>query len=335
MRVAVTGATGFLGSNLVRLLLEYGHEVRIVRRAKSNRLLIEGLAVEEHVGDIRDKASLDGAFAGCDVVFHTAANVAVFGARRDRQQATNVNGTSNVLQACLEQGVGRVVHTSSIAAIGLPEKGRLADEDQPFNWGPYDMSYMDSKHQAEEEARRFLARGLPVVIVNPANIFGPGDIHFHLGALLLVVQGGKVPAVPSGGFGVCDVTDVARGHIGAAEAGRVGERYILGGENLTFREMVTTVAEVVGAQPPRWTIPDALLPVGGLLMEGLSLFTHKPPLLTRRSATLGARHIYYSSAKAERELGYAITPFRESVRQAYEWYVAHGVMRPQGADNAR
>lgn len=331
MKAGVTGATGFLGSNLVRLLLEQGHQVRVVRRERSNRMLLEGLDAEEHVGDIRNPDSLRGAFQGCDVVFHTAANVAVFGARRDRQQATNVDGTRNVLEACLEHGVSRVVYTSSIAAIGLPEEGRLADETSPYNWGPYDMSYMETKRQAEAEAHRFVARGLDVVIVNPANIFGPGDIHFHLGGLLIAVQRGRVSAVPAGGFTVCHVGDVAQGHLAAAERGRTGERYILGGENLTFREIVQTVAEVVGARPPRFTIPNLLLPVGGLAMEGLSLLTGKPPLLTRRSATLAGRHLYYSSARAESELGYHITPFRESVRQAFDWYVVNGMMQSRTA----
>ncbi|MHB9144874.1 MAG: SDR family oxidoreductase [Symbiobacteriia bacterium] len=333
MRVAVTGATGFLGSNLVRLLLTGGHEVRILRRQKSHLRLLAGLAYEEHVGDIRDAASLAGAFNGCDAVFHTAASVAVFGAARDRQQRTNVDGTRNVLDACLAQGVGRFIYTSSIAAVGLPPEGVIADETLPFNWAGYGMSYMETKHEAEEQVLSYAQRGLPAVILNPANIFGPGDIHMHLGGLLMAVQAGHVPAVPSGGFAVCHVTDVAQAHIAAAERGRVGERYILGGENLSFREIATTVAEVVGARPPRWTIPDFVLPAAGLALEGVAALSRKPSLLTRKSATVGGRHLYFSSAKAERELGYAITPFRESVREMYEWYLANGMMKT--ADSGR
>lgn len=328
MRVAVTGATGFLGSNLVRLLLAEGHEVRILRRQKSDPRLLDGLAYEEHIGDIRDAASLAGAFEGCDAVFHTAANVAVFGAARDRQQRTNVDGTRNVLDACLAQGVGRFIYTSSIAAIGLPPEGVVADETLLFNWAGYGMSYMETKHEAEAQVLSYIERGLPAIILNPANIFGPGDIHMHLGTVLTAVQAGKVPSVPTGGFAVCDVTDVAKAHIAAAERGRVGERYILGGENLSYKEIAAVVAEVLGARPPRWTTPDFILPAIGLAMEAVGAVTHKPPLLTRKNAGVAARHLYFSSAKAERELGYTITPFRESVRQMYEWYVANGIMKP-------
>lgn len=322
--VAVTGATGFFGYNLLPALVERGARVRALRRPTSDLSLFEGWPVEWVTGDVLDRASLQAAFDGADVVFHLAGVVHFAPADPGYQWRVHVDGTANATAAARRAGVRRFVHASSCAAIALPEDGVPADETSPYNWDRYGIPYMRSKHAGEEVVRRAAAEGLDAVIVNPASTIGPGDVDFHNVGILRDLRLGRLPGYPPGGMTLGYSADVVRGMLAAAERGRTGERYILAGENLPFKDLFTIAAEELGARPPRLTVPVPLLVALGYWNEWRSRLTGERPAHTSRTARLTARRIYYSSAKAERELGYAITPFRQAVRETAAWYRERG-----------
>ena len=236
MRVLVTGGTGFVGSQLVAALVSRGDQVRVLRRANSSLLALEGLPNIEHViGDILDLEAVAQAVTGCDLVFHVAALSSYWRAQREQIYRINVDGTRTVLEACLQARVPRVVVTSSVGAIGIRPDGRPADETTHFDRASANLAYADSKHRAEAVAQRLVKLGLDAVIVNPAAVFGPGDHYQISGSMIVEFARRRLPAVPAGGLCVVDIDAVVQGHIAAAERGRTGERYILGGENLAHR----------------------------------------------------------------------------------------------------
>lgn len=321
MRILVTGATGFVGSNLVKELLAQGHTVRILRRTTSPLRMIEGLPVETTLGDVTDRNSVDQAVRGCQVVFHVAGHISFWRGNNALQTRINVQGTRNMVEASLATGtVERFIHTSSIAAIGIPPDGSIGNETLEYNWGPHHINYCDSKHLAEQEIQKGIQRGLNAVIVNPATIFGPGDLNLNAGAIVLQMKKGRIPFFIPGGCCTCDVGDVVQGHIAAWRKGRTGERYILGGENLTWKEIMLHAAAVAGVRPPRWTIPSWLFVAMGYGSDLISLVTHKEPTLSRESTSMARIFYYFSSDKAKRELDYHPIPFRESVQKTYDWY---------------
>ncbi len=318
-RILVTGGTGFLGSTLVRTLLEGGYHVRILRRATSNLSLLGKTAreVEHVVGDLQDVESLLQAMESVDVVFHTAAYIG-FGGRkeRDRLFQTNVQGTAHVVNAALAQGVQRLVHTSSIAALGRPERPH-APIDEQATWQPSRANtvYGFSKYLAEKEVYRGIAEGLDAVIVNPALIFGPGRRGENTMELVERLQKGRIPAIPTGCTCVVDVEDVATGHLLALERGKTGERYILGGENLTWKAILHTLAEALDVPPPRYMLPPGLALLIGACMEGLSWLTGRPPLISRETVRTSSQCYRYSNQKALNELDWSFRPFRETARR--------------------
>ena len=319
--VLVTGGTGFIGSNLAAALVREGCTVKILRRASSNLFNIASLPVEHRIGDIRDPAAVREAVRGCDTVFHTAAMVSFWKPLRQVQYDINVIGTRNVVNACIAEGVGRLVHTSSIAAIGYPTDGKPADETTSFNWQRVNNGYKNSKHIAEAEVRRGIDRGLNAVMVNPGLVIGPGDIHFNGGKIIRSVKNHQALFYIKGGTNVVYVDDVVRGHIGAALKGRSGERYILGGENLTHKEVFQITSEIVGGIVPRIQMPVPLLKLAALPFDLVGLIMKKEPFVTSELFS-GAGYLnWYSSDKARKELGYTITPFREAVRRTYQWYL--------------
>ncbi len=322
-RVLVTGGTGFLGSNLAVFLAGGGHRVRILRREHSTLRALGTAEVEHAIGDILDPATLRTALDGCDTVFHTAALVTHEARRRSEQHAVNVLGTRNVVAACLEAGIRLLVHVSSVAAIGHPEDGGVAAEETPYNWGPA-PGYRRSKLLAEEEVRAGIRRGLRAVIVNPSVVIGERDVHMHGGQLIRAVRKGLVPFSTGGGMSVAYVADVVRGMVGAALHGRVGERYILAGENLTHTEIFRRVARIVGGKPPLAELPRWLVRAAAMVLEGSAAILHARPLLTSELALNAGIFNWYSSEKARRELGYAITPFDTAVLRTYRWYLANG-----------
>ena len=324
--VLITGGTGFIGSNLAAVLLDAGYNVRILRRSSSNLFNVARLGVEHAIGDVRDKASLKKAMMGCDTVFHTAAIVSFWKPMHDAQYDVNVLGTRNVVEAALETGIGRLVHTSSIAAVGYPTDGGYSDEAALFNWQSVGSGYKNSKHLAELEIGTGVARGLDAVIVNPGVVIGPGDVHFSGGKIIRSVKKHLALFYIQGGMNIVYVSDVVRGHIAAALKGQPGERYILGGENLTHKEAFRLTAEVVGGIVPRVRMPLAILKFIARFFDAAGMLLNREPMVTSELFSGAGKYNWYSSAKAQRELGYTITPFREAVAKTYDWYMKEGLL---------
>ncbi len=328
MKALVTGATGFVGSHVVRKLLEAGHEVRVLRRKNSSTKMLEGLPVETAIGDVTDRESVFRAVGGCEAVFHVAGYVSFWGGHREIQRCVNVDGTRNVVEACLEHKVRRLIHTSSIAAIGYAPEGRLGDETLEYNWWPHRINYCDTKYLAEQEVTEGVKKGLDAVIVNPSVIFGPGDLNLNAGAMVFQIARGRLKFYFDGGCSVCDVDDVARGHLLAFEKGRTGERYILGGDNYSWKDLLTLIATVIEAPAPARKIPTWVLKTVARAADLHSWLNHKEPPVTPESIRISAVPCYYTSKKAVAELGYRISPFRETIRKTYEWYRENGYLKP-------
>ncbi len=327
MKALVTGATGFVGGQLAAELTRRGQTVRVLRRESSSLAGLAGLDVEEVVGDILDPDAVARAVAGCDVVYHVAAVSSYWRARAAQVYQVNGGGTRIVVDACLRAGVQRLVHTSSVAAIGLPHDGRLADEETPFDPQMAQFAYGHSKHLAEQEVQRGVAQGLPAVIVNPAVVIGPGDHYMISGSIIVELARRALPAVPPGGVCMADVDAVVAGHIAAAERGRVGERYILGGENLTYREIAAIVAQIVGRQAPRLTLPRWSLLAAAAAVGVYNRLSTRPPVVSSDQIRLSVYNAFFSSEKARRELDYPILPFRAAATRAYRWYAEHGYLK--------
>jgi dihydroflavonol-4-reductase len=327
----VTGPTGFVGAGLVDALLSRGYHVRAYARPawKGRELPVPAGhpdggpsrpgALETFYGDVRDPDALARAASGCDLVFHTAAIVSFRKGDRDEQLAVNVGGAKAVADACLRAGVGRLVHTSSIAALGTRDDGGLIDESVPFNW-PHSVTYRYSKHLGEMEVLAAVRRGLDAVVVNPSVIVGPGDRYVHGGQYVRDGSRGKLFAYPIGGVNMVGVSDVVAGHIAAAERGRAGERYILGGVNLTHREAFSLVASIVGGRRPRLPVPRAGVLAVAAAAELLAALTRTEPIVTRDLVAGVGRYQWYSIAKARAELGYNPLSLEKSLRDAYIWY---------------
>ncbi|MFQ6090159.1 MAG: hopanoid-associated sugar epimerase [Candidatus Bipolaricaulia bacterium] len=335
MRALVTGATGFIGANVVRALVEKDYKVRALVRAGSNRRNLEGLDIELTKGDVRDFASIKKALQGCSLLFHVAALYSFWVRPRRLIYQTNVAGTRNALQAALEQKAERVVYTSSVAALGLREDGKPADESTPVDPKRIMGDYKRSKYLAEQVALQFAEeKGLPVVIVNPSFPVGPYDIKpTPTGQVIVDFLNRKLPAYIETGMNVVDVEDVARGHLLAAEKGKVGERYVLGGENLTMKELVALLAELTGLPAPRFRLP--FYPILGLsyLNVALCALTGAVPRMTPETIRLSRHYMFFDPGKAIKELGFPQTPAREALRKAVEWFQAHGYVRASPARN--
>ena len=321
----VTGATGCVGSALVLRLAGDGFHVRILRRATSDTGILGGVTTEEFVGDICDDAALRRAAEGCDVVFHTAALVSFARGVRDEQRRVNVLGTRSVVRACLAAGVPTLVHTSSVTTVGFPSPGEFADEDTPVDRRNAE-GYKLTKILAEDEVQEGVVRGLRGVIVNPSVIMGERDIRFHAGQLIRDVKKGRIPFYIDGGMNIVYAGDVAKGMLLAAEKGRTGERYILGGENLTHREILMTTARLVHGRKPIFKLPLPLLRTLGRVVESVSGILGITPLLTADLAAIGGRYNWYSSDKAVRELGYSARSFEATVLATYRWYHENGYL---------
>lgn len=327
MKTLVTGATGFVGSHIAKKLIQAGHQVRVLRRENSSTKMLAGLPVETVVGDITDRASVFKAVQGCEAVFHVAGHVSFWRGNNELQKRINVDGTRFVVEACLSHHVKRLVHTSSIAAIGFAPEGRLGDETLPYNWWPYKVNYCNTKYLGEMEVQQGIKKGLDAVILNPAVIFGAGDLNLNSGAMIFQIARGRVPFYPEGGCCVCDVEDVAKGHLQAFLKGKTGERYILGGENYNWKDLFTFIAATIGVTPPRRKIPTAAYKMVGYVSDLLARFTEKGPDVTPESVRLSTIPCYYSSQKAIRELGYTTTPFSETVKKTYQWYRENGYLK--------
>ncbi len=326
LEALVTGATGCVGANVVAALLARGYDVRAMRRTTSTLKALDGLEPELVIGDILDPPSLVTAMRGCALVFHIAAVSDYWRTPAERIYQVNVTGTRNVLAAALEAGVERLVYTSSIGALGVPPPGHLLDESAAFNLPPRRFSYGHSKHLAEQSVQEAVRHGLDAVIVNPTGVIGARDVHFIGGSLLREVQRGLSWFAPPGGLNWVDAETVGLGHVLAAERGRTGERYILGGENVSHRATMEIVAQVVGGRSPLLTLPRSLMSAVALLTDGFNIVWPGTPLFSGEQARLSKAEIYCDCRKARQELELPGTSFHTAVERAYAWYQAHGYL---------
>ena len=316
--VLVTGATGFVGSVLTRQLVDAGTDVRIFRRDTSSLDLLGTYAerVDHAVGDLRRARSLYEAMQGVDRVYHVAAKVSFARGDRAAVRRVNADGTAHVVNAALKTGVDRLVHTSSIAALGRPpEPDGTIDETTEWQGLPHRSAYARSKRRAELEVHRGIAEGLDAVIANPSLVFGVGGPETNTRRIVDAVRSGWLLAVPPGGTNVVDVRDVAAGLRAAMHKGETGRRYFLGGENLSWRTLATTLADEFAVAPPRYTIPPSILRVGGMLAEGVAALTRTQPILARTTARTAARTYRYDNSRARAELGCTFRPFAETARR--------------------
>lgn len=325
-RALVTGATGCVGANVVAALLARGYDVRAMHRTSSSLDALDGLDPELVVGDILDPASLIAASKGCSLVFHVAAISDYWRTPAERIYQVNVEGTHNVLAAALETGVERLVFTSSIGALGLPQAGRLLDESSTFDLRPRSFPYGHSKHLAERAVQEAVAQGLDAVIVNPTGVIGARDIHFIGGSVLREVKRGLLWFAPPGGLNWVDAETLGLGHVLAAERGCTGERYILGGENVSHRAAIEIVAEVVEGRRPLLTLPRPLMSVVALLADGFNALWPGTPLFSGGQARMSSAEIYCDGRKAQQALGMVCMPLRVAVERAYAWYQARGYL---------
>ncbi len=315
--VLVTGATGFVGSGVARALARQGARLRLIVRPTSNRRNLAGLEADIVITGTHDLAHLTRALArameGCRMVFHVAADYRLWVPDPAAMMRTNVEGTRALMQAAREAGVERVVYTSSVAAL---------DPDNLI--GAYKRSKFLAEQVALEEARA----GLPVVIVNPSTPIGPGDVKpTPTGRMVLDAARGRIPAYVETGLNVVHVDDVAAGHLLAAERGRIGERYILGGENLELSALLALIAEVAGRKPPRIRLPIGPLVPAAIAAEWFARVTGRTPALTRETLAMARKKMFFSSEKAEAELGYRARPAREAIVDALAWFRAEGMLK--------
>jgi dihydroflavonol-4-reductase len=327
-KVLVTGATGFVGANVTRLLVERGEDVRVLVRPSSDRGNLTGLPVDIAVGDLRDPEAVRRAVEGCRRVFHVAADYR-FWARDPRElYQSNVEGTTNVLEACLAAGVERVVHTSTVGTIGLSALPRPCDETTPLLEGQLTSHYKRSKLAAEQVALGYAARGLPVVVVNPSAPVGPWDARpTPTGQIIVDFARGKLAAIVDTGLNVVHVRDVAEGHLLAAERGRVGERYILGHRNMTLAEIVSELADITGRPAPRLRLPYAAAWTAGALSTAFATWvTHRPPAVALEAVKMARRRMFFDASKAVRELGLPQTPVRAAFEDAVAWFEERGLI---------
>jgi dihydroflavonol-4-reductase len=320
MASLVTGATGFIGSHVARKLVQRGESVRILLRKTSKTLNIEDIDAERVYGDILDVDSIRKALKGCDTVYHTAGLVSFRKSDYKRLEDINVKGTVNVLSAALEAGVKKVVYTSSVAAIGVNPDGGIANEDTPFTLEHMGIQYLNTKYRAEQEALRLYRQGLPLVIVNPSVVIGPGDVYLSSCGFIVWYCKKKFPGYMDGGINLVDVEDVAEGHILAAQKGRLGERYILGNKNLSIKEVFEILEKVTGIPAPRIKIPYFVALAAAFFVErilGISLPNYSS--MDVDSVRASRFYWYFDSSKAVRELGFPQTPVEQSIEKTVRW----------------
>lgn len=329
MTVLVTGASGFVGAAVLRRLLAANCKVRILLRPNSPRGGLNGVSVEPVIGDLTDPQSLRHAVRGCQALFHVAADYRLWVPDPEPMYRANVVGTRQLMEAALAEGLERIVYTSSVATLGTRGDGRPADEDTPVTLNEMIGHYKRSKFLAEQEVRQLAQnRGLPAVIVNPSTPVGPGDVKpTPTGRMVLDAARGRIPAYVDTGLNIVHVDDVAEGHWLAYQHGTVGERYILGGDNLTLRDILTRIAVLSGRPPPRLRLRgDLLLPLAWGAETWTRLRRRGRPLVTIDELRMARKRMFFSSAKAQRILGYRSRPAQQALADALAWFRRQGLL---------
>ncbi len=325
MKAFVTGATGFLGSHVARVLAEQGADLRLLVRPTSNLKNLEGLDAESATGDLRDPASLEKAISGCEVVFHVAADYRLWLRDPAEMYRSNVEGTRTILEAARKNKVRAVVYTSSVATVGFTGNGYPADEDSPVSLADMIGHYKRSKFMAEQVALEAGRNGMRVVTVNPTTPVGERDVKpTPTGRIVVDFLKGKFPAYVETGLNLVDVRECAQGHVAALEKGKSGERYILGGENLTLKQILDKLGAIAGLPSPKVKLPYFVAYIAGAVDQTISgrLLGHEPRA-TVETVRMGKKKMWASSDKAERELGWKVVPAEGALRRAVEWFRAN------------
>ncbi len=313
----VTGATGFLGGHLVQLLLDRDYQVRVLYRSETSLAPLTGLDVQTFRGDVTDVASLDGALTGkVDVLFHVAASTASWRPKFAEQMRINVDGTRNVVQAALRAGVGRLVHTSSVAVYGLTNE--VINERSPHLGRDSWINYSRSKALGEEEVQIGIRAGLDAVICNPTHIFGPGDTH-NWARLIMLIDKQKLPGVPPGSGAFVDVREAAHALIAAAERGASGESYLLGGEETSFLDLVQRIGRQLGKPTPNKSMPAFAMRLYAQVLDGISRITQREPDLTPESVAFVCHHMHCDISKARRVLNLQVTQLDHLLADTVKW----------------
>lgn len=325
----VTGATGFVGSAVARALVQRGADVRVLARPGSDRRNLDGLGVTVYEGDLLKPESVFPALTGCEGLFHVAADYRLWTREPEAMFRANVDGSRSILEAAHEAGVKRAVYTSSVAVLGIDATGRPSDEDKPVSFGDMIGVYKQSKYRAEEAVTDVIRNtGLDCVIVNPSTPIGPRDVKpTPTGRLVVEAAAGRMPAYVDTGLNVVHVDDVAAGHLLAYENGVMGRRYILGGEDMTLREILHVVAEIAGVKPPMMQIPRApIYPIAWLAERWCAITGKGEPFATVDGLKMSRKKMFFSSKRAETELGYTHRPGREALRDAVDWFRENGYL---------
>ncbi|HWJ34542.1 MAG TPA: hopanoid-associated sugar epimerase [Steroidobacteraceae bacterium] len=327
MRALVTGASGFVGAAVARALVGAGWEVRVLVRAASDRTNLQDLALDVAVGDLTVAESLPRALADCEALFHVAADYRLGAPDPSQLYRTNVEGTRNLLATAERAGVRKIVYTSSVATMGIPADGSPGDEQTPVSLAAMIGHYKRSKFLAEQVVLEAASAGTPAVIVNPSTPVGPGDVKpTPTGQLVLDAAAGRMPAYVDTGLNIVHVDDVAAGHLLAFHKGRIGQRYILGGEDMTLRQILGYIAQLVGRKPPRIRLPyGAVLPIA-YVAEAIAKITGRSGRVTLEGVRMSRKHMFFSSAKAMSELGYRWRPPSQAFEDAVRWFRERGLL---------
>ena len=328
MTILVTGASGFVGSAVVRALLARGEHVRVLIRPTADRRNLANLHVEVATGDLTDAETLKRAADDCVGLFHVAADYRIWAPRPEAMYAVNVEGTRTLMRAALAAGVRRIVHTSSVATLGIRSDGQPADEETPSHVEDKVGPYKRSKYLGEAEVCRLVREeGLPAVIVNPSTPVGPCDVKpTPTGRIIVEAAAGRMPAYVDTGLNVVHVDDVAAGHLLAYDKGDIGRRYILGGEDMSLRDILRAIAVITGRRPPKVRLPNnAILPIA-YLSEAWARLTGREPFVTVDGLRMAKKHMFFSSRRAQAELGYVARPATDALVDAVNWFRANGYL---------
>ena len=321
-KVLVTGASGFVGSAVAAKLVERGFSVRALVRATSPRSHLAGLDLDYVQGDLRDAATIRPAMAGVRYLFHVAADYRLWARDRNEIVVNNVTGTRVMMEEALHAGVERIVYTSSVATLAVQRDGTSVDETVPLEELKAIGAYKRSKVAAERLVERMIAQqGLPAVIVNPSTPIGPRDVKpTPTGRIIVEAARGRMPAFVDTGLNLVHVDDVAQGHLAALDRGKIGERYILGGQNVQLSEMLTVIANLIGRRPPRLRLPRSAIVPLALAAETLARFTGREPFVTMDALRMSRYRMFFTAAKAERDLGFTARPFTDALTDAIRWF---------------